>query len=125
MPIKPKTAAQTRMDRDTARCQAIATKPVDSPDSFCFRRAAPSKEEKIREVMHLIRRNLPDGPTTFGPCAHEVELPYEPHVSARGGGPCILCCQRELAALTNPAAAVDYVNACRNLRSAEDQLLSP
>ena len=78
-----------------------------------------NREAKIRAAMDLIWRNLPSGPSTFGPCYRKCGR----EGFARDGGPCIHCAQDDLAKLTSSAVAKGYVAQVRGLRAMEAAML--
>lgn len=57
--------------------------------------------KKVNDLMYEIRRQLPQGATTWstGVCGH----------SARGGGTCIECLERDLADIVGVIVADAYV----------------
>ena len=77
-------------------------------------------EAKLREAQHIIWRNLPGFPTTFGPCARNCGR----GLGGRGGGPCICCAQDDITAMVGEELAGKYVSAVRGIRDLEDAMLN-
>lgn len=75
-----------------------------------------TKEIKIREAMHLIWRNMPDGSVSFSPCKCGRRL-------GRAGDLCILCAEEELARLTDTHMAQRYVAAVHTIEDLERMMM--
>ena len=69
-------------------------------------------EARVREAQHLVRRNLPGWPSTFGECDRKCGS----GLLGRGGGPCLRCAADDLGALVGKDAAERYVDAVRTAR---------
>jgi len=75
-------------------------------------------EAEIRQAIHLIWRNLPGFPTTFGPCSRKCGAG-----SGRGGGPCLECAKKDLGKLVGADVAEQYVQSVRAVRDIESKML--
>lgn len=79
---------------------------------------ATEREIEINKAVDLVWRNLPMGPTTFGPCSTKGCLG-----SGRGSGQCIKCAEKRLAELTRGDVARRYVEAVKAERRLKAELL--
>ena len=52
-----------------------------------------TKESEFYQLLHTLRRNYPNGVTTWSNCINECGEP------ARGGGKCATCCESEIGLL--------------------------
>ena len=77
-----------------------------------------AKEYDIRQTLHLIWYNLPNGASTFSRCATDGC-----EESARGGGKCLKCAQDQLADLTSEDYATAYVATVKKLRMLERNMV--
>jgi hypothetical protein len=80
-----------------------------------------SNEQKIRNAIRLIWRNLPEGDgSTFGPCSRGCDSKR----GARGSGPCLSCAQKDLAkACGSDDLAHEYVMAVGQIRMLEKEMI--
>lgn len=89
------------------------------PASLAAARSLDVNEGKLREAIHIVWRNLPGFPTTFGPCARHCGR----GIGGRGSGPCVVCAQDDLAALVGEELAAKYLDAVRAVRDIEETML--
>jgi hypothetical protein len=76
-----------------------------------------SEESEIRNAISLVWRNITVWPSTFSPCSTDGC-----DKSARGGGRCLKCAERQLAELTTVSKAKAYVESCIRIRKLESEL---
>jgi hypothetical protein len=74
-------------------------------------------EPAIRENIRLVWRNLPEAHSTFSNCIRDCGA------ASRGGGVCLSCAQADLAKLTKPHLAAEYVAGVLNIRRLEREML--
>lgn len=89
------------------------------PASLAAAHGSDVDEGKLREAIHLVWRNLPGFPTTFGPCARNCGR----GLGGRGSGPCVCCAQDDIAALVGEELAAKYIDAVRAVRDLEETML--
>ena len=78
-----------------------------------------TKSERIEELRHTMWRNIPNFPTTRGPCCRCGIK------SARGSGLCFDCARDELAKLVGRKPAEEYAKAIKKIRELENKMDDP
>lgn len=71
---------------------------------------------KLRDLIHLLWRAHPNGPTTFNPC------PTCDRARGRGTDPCVECITDDLATLVGRDLADRYRAAVRQVRDLESEM---
>jgi hypothetical protein len=72
-----------------------------------------TKRERIEELRHTMWRNIPNFPTTCGPCCRcKIK-------SARGSGLCFDCAAKELARYVGEEKAAKYAELIKAVRELE------
>lgn len=79
---------------------------------------AREREAKIRDAIHLVWRNLPEAPVTFGPCSRRCGRGK----GGRGSGPCLDCARDDLAKLVGLEKAEEYVSTVHKIRQLEEDM---
>lgn len=74
-----------------------------------------SKEEICQELIHQLWQQHPRGVVTFGPCSRKCGS----GIHARGGGPCAICVEKDLAAIVGDEDARAYHGHIMELRRLE------
>lgn len=72
---------------------------------------------KLRDLIHLLWRAHPNGPTTYGSCHNQCG-----RAAGRGGGPCVKCITDDLATLVGRDLADRYRAAVRQVRDLESEM---
>ena len=74
------------------------------------------RAEEVDNLKHAMWHNMPRWPTTMGPCKNGCNK------QARGGGRCMDCLEKDLAAYVGADLALKYRLAIRGVRQLEDDM---